>query len=146
MEPEVPTVEPESELIEEENEDVVAIDKIEPEPVEEVHVEETLNDEGPPAKRILKEPEPVEHVSNPIVYSNIIQFLEAIDLDDVADDVSMNGADALPNVRRQLAKHVGISPRDMRVDRMLRLALRLLPQSKPADVSNSKLLAKIGLM
>ena len=144
MEPEVPTVEPESELIEEENEDVVAIDKIEPEPVEEVHVEETLNDEGPPAKRILKEPEPVEHVSNPIVYSNIIQFLEAIDLDDVADDVSMNGADALPNVRRQLAKHVGISPRDMRVDRMLRLALRLLPQSKPADVSNSKLLAKIG--
>ena len=112
--------------------------------MEEVHVEETQIDENIPAKRSMKEPEPLEHVSNPIVYSNVIQFLEAIDLDDVADDISMNGADALPNVRRKLAKHVGIEPRDMRVDRMLRLALRLLPQSKPTDVSNSELLAKIG--
>ncbi|RPG69215.1 MAG: hypothetical protein CBC59_005025 [Euryarchaeota archaeon TMED99] len=145
MEPEVSTPEPESEGIEEEDDKASEpIDKIELEPVEEVHVEETQIDENLPAKRIMKEPEPLEHVSNPIVYSNVIQFLEAIDLDDVADDVSMNGADALPNVRRKLAKHVGIEPRDMRVDRMLRLALRLLPQSKPTDVSNSELLAKIG--
>lgn len=62
----------------------------------------------------------------------------------VADDVSMNGADAMPNVRRQLANHVGVSPRDTRVDRILRLALRLLPQNKPSDVPHSELLAKIG--
>ena len=62
----------------------------------------------------------------------------------MADDVSMNGADSLPNIRRQLAKHVGISPRDTRVDRMLRIALRLLPQNKESDVLKSKLLASIG--
>tara|TARA_B110000444_G_scaffold261462_1_gene313869 strand:- start:2487 stop:5213 length:2727 start_codon:yes stop_codon:yes gene_type:complete len=82
--------------------------------------------------------------SDRIVYSNIIQFLEAINLDILADDVSMNGADSLPNIRRQLAKHVGVSPRDTRVDRMLRIALRLLPQNKESDVLKSELLASIG--
>ena len=145
MEPEVSEPEAsESEVTEEENESTEVVDAVEVEPVEKEQDDSPLMDEAPPAKKIFKEPDPVEHVSNPIVYTNVIQFLEAINLDDVADDVSMNGADALPNVRRQLAKHVGVSPRDMRVDRMLRLALRLLPQNKPTDVSNSGLLAKIG--
>jgi len=50
----------------------------------------------------------------------------------------------LKNIRRGLAKHVGIQPRDTRVDRMLRLALRLLPQNDKNDLLKSKMLANIG--
>jgi hypothetical protein len=82
--------------------------------------------------------------STPVIFTNIIQFLGAINLDELADDLALNGADSLPNVRRQLAKHVGITPRDTRVDRILRLALRLLPQNKEGDVLKSELLARIG--
>ena len=106
--------------------------------------QEVVKIESSPPERIPKENEAAENDSNPIVYTNIIQFLESIDLNDLIDDVTMNGADALPNVRRQLAKHVGITPRDTRIDRMLRIALRLLPQKKASDLSNSELLAKIG--
>ena len=75
------------------------------------------------------------------VYKNIVQFLHAINLDDYADDMELNGGDSLPNVRRGLAKHVGVTPRDTRVDRMLRLALRLLPQNNEFDEKKSELLA-----
>ena len=86
----------------------------------------------------------VDTIANPAIYTNIIQFLEAINLDDLVDDLTLNGGDSLPNVRRRLAKHVGIAPRDTRVDRMLRLALRLLPQGDENDLFKSELLAKIG--
>ena len=78
------------------------------------------------------------------VYKNIVQFLHAINLDDYADDMELNGGDSLPNVRRGLAKHVGVTPRDTRVDRMLRLALRLLPQNNEFDEKKSELLALIA--
>ena len=144
MEPETSLPEHAIEIIEEENITVHVEEKVEEESVVDSQAEEVEITETLPPKTTRQEIKTVENVSSPIVFTNIIQFLEAINLDSVADDVSMNGADALPNIRRQLAKHVGISPRDTRVDRMLRLALRLLPQNKPADVSNSELLAKIG--
>ena len=103
----------------------------------------------PPAVSVLIEPQKEQLVNrtnsaDPAIYTNIIQFLEAINLDDLVDDLSLNGADSLPNVRRRIAQHVGIAPRDTRVDRMLRLALRLLPQNNGSDMFKSELLAQIG--
>jgi len=46
-------------------------------------------------------------------------------------------------VRRALASHVGSEPRDVRVDRLLRLTLRLLPQSNQGDRERSKMIDAI---
>ena len=144
MEPETPEPEPEIEAVKVEENVSEKITESEEEVVEKEQPKQEVRVEISATERVPKEIETVKHITEPIVYTNVIQFLEAINMDGVADDVSMNGADAMPNVRRQLANHVGVSPRDTRVDRILRLALRLLPQNKPSDVPHSELLAKIG--
>jgi hypothetical protein len=50
---------------------------------------------------------------------------------------------ALPTVRRGLAQHVNVEPRDVRVARLLRLALRLLPENNPDDGLRAALLAQL---
>ena len=47
-------------------------------------------------------------------------------------------------VRRALAAHVGSEPRDVRVDRLLRLMLRLLPQGDQEDDERTKMIDAIG--
>ena len=47
-------------------------------------------------------------------------------------------------VRRALASHVGTEPRDVRVDRLLRLMLRLLPQGDQSDRERSEMIDAIG--
>ena len=47
-------------------------------------------------------------------------------------------------VRRALASHVGSEPRDVRVDRLLRLTLRLLPQGDQGDRERSEMIDAIG--
>jgi len=47
-------------------------------------------------------------------------------------------------VRRVLASHVGREPRDVRVDRLLRLTLRLLPQGDQGDRERSKMIDAIA--
>jgi len=47
-------------------------------------------------------------------------------------------------VRRVLASYVGSEPRDVRVDRLLRLTLRLLPQGDQGDRERSKMIDAIG--
>ena len=47
-------------------------------------------------------------------------------------------------VRRALASHVGSEPRDIRVDRLLRLTLRLLPQGDPGDRERSEMIDAIA--
>jgi hypothetical protein len=141
MEPEKEIPEPVVEEAEEEVNDAPP-----PPPVEVEVPEETTaqQDVAPPASIEPQEKTTLDASSSPVIFTNIIQFLGAINLDELADDLALNGADSLPNVRRQLAKHVGITPRDTRVDRILRLALRLLPQNKEGDVLKSELLARIG--
>ena len=161
MEPEIESHEPVLEVVEVLNEPVEAVgeEKEEvssplPEMVLEIKDEPTNVIPMPSKKAPSAKPERTEavkvqmpqmkNIANLAIYANIIQFLEAINLDDLVDDLTLNGADSLPNVRRRLAKHVGIAPRDTRVDRMLRLALRLLPQDDANDLFKSELLAKIG--
>ena len=161
MEPEIESHEPEIEIAKPEVEPVEVMEQQKEEisspPVQiELEIKEQPPKEIPiqtenvsPVKPAHIESEKVQtpqrnNSANPAIYSNIIQFLEAINLDDLVDDLTLNGSDSLPNVRRRLAKHVGIAPRDTRVDRMLRLALRLLPQGDTNDLSKSELLARIG--
>ena len=47
-------------------------------------------------------------------------------------------------VRRTLASHVGIEPRDMRLDRLLRLSLRLIPQGDEYDKQRYALLSTLA--
>ena len=145
-------MEPETETSKPVEEELETKENIAPE--ENSDREEELNDipeplKTPPAASAPIEPQKEQLASrtnfaDPAIYTNIIQFLEAINLDDLVDDLSLNGADSLPNVRRRIAQHVGIAPRDTRVDRMLRLALRLLPQNNGSDMFKSELLAQIG--
>ena len=159
MEPETEPLETALEIIESEAEPLEKTDKEQEETIVSEEITEVNEDsksrvpppleEFAPAELKRIEPEKellpsVGHSVNPVVYTNIIQFLEAINLDDLVDEAALHGPDVLPNIRRRLAKHVGITPRDTRVDRMLRLSLRLLPQGNKNDVFKSELLAKIG--
>ena len=49
----------------------------------------------------------------------------------------------IQEIRRSLAKNVGVEPRDVRVDRLLRLVLRLLPQSNEHDGDRRLLILNI---
>jgi len=50
---------------------------------------------------------------------------------------------ALPEVRRGLAQHVNITPRDVRVGRLLRLTLRLLPEGNKSDGERARMLTEL---
>jgi hypothetical protein len=58
-------------------------------------------------------------------------LLRSLGLEDDADLLQDNG-DVLA-IRRKIASHVGIEPRDMRLDRLLRLSLRLMPKGDDSD-------------
>lgn len=51
--------------------------------------------------------------------------------------------EAIPDLRRRLAAEVNVSPRDVRVGRLLRLTLRLLPQGDGDDASRAKMLSTL---
>ncbi len=72
------------------------------------------------------------------------EFLRAIDVEELAQEVEMSGVAALPNIRRGLAKHVGQEPRDTRIDRLLRLSLRLMPQGDDDDPQRIALLIQLA--
>lgn len=74
----------------------------------------------------------------------LAEFLRAIDVDELAQEVEMSGVSALPNIRRGLAKHVGQEPRDTRIDRLLRLSLRLMPQGDEDDPRRIALLIQLA--
>ena len=70
------------------------------------------------------------------------RFLRLIGLTKEADILA--GSSDISIVRRALASHVGKEPRDVRVDRLLRLTLRLLPQGDRGDIERSKMIDAIG--
>jgi len=146
MEPEKEPSKPFEEILEEVEKPTP---EVIPEPEEELPIATPAPQKIPAVLSVPQESQkvqqaPMKRSADPAIYTNIMQFLEAINLDELVDDLSLNGADSLPNVRRRIAQHVGVAPRDTRVDRMLRLALRLLPQGNENDMFKSELLAKIG--
>lgn len=57
--------------------------------------------------------------------------------------IGSRGMEALPEVRRAVAQHVNLEPRDVRVARLLRLMLRLLPTGDGHDERRSELLNEL---
>jgi hypothetical protein len=51
---------------------------------------------------------------------------------------------SLKTLRKTLATHVGIEPRDTRIDRMIRIILRLLPAGDDKDITRSQLIGKMS--
>ena len=70
------------------------------------------------------------------------QLLRSLGLNDEAD--LLDDKHDVASVRRTLASHVGIEPRDMRLDRLLRLSLRLMPRGDDADGQRYSLLATLA--
>ena len=70
------------------------------------------------------------------------QLLRSLGLNDEADLLGDNGD--IASVRRALASHVGVEPRDMRLDRLLRLSLRLIPKGDDSDDQRYSLLATLA--
>ncbi len=60
--------------------------------------------------------------------------------------LEQQGMGAMKDVRRGLAGHVNVAPRDVRIARLLRLTLRLLPTGDEEDKERARLLASLGEM
>ena len=87
----------------------------------------------------------VAPVSTSVVEGDLTSYerlLRLIGLREEAD--ILTGSGDVSVVRRALASHVGSEPRDVRVDRLLRLMLRLLPQGDQGDGERSKMIDSIG--
>lgn len=114
---------------------------IEPKPLEN---EIKPSDQDPAS---VKESEPVTDVkaSETAVSKPILQSYETLlrQLGLTSEADVLIGSGDLSMIRRSLASFVGVEPRDMRVDRMLRLVLRLLPQNDLNDQVRIQLITLI---
>ena len=87
----------------------------------------------------------IEPVSSSVVEGDLTSYerlLRLIGLTEEAD--ILVGLSDISNVRRALASYVGDEPRDLRVDRLLRLVLRLLPLGDADDSKRSKMIDLLG--
>ena len=100
--------------------------------------EEEILDES---EKVTVVPEDAEIESDT---SAIQSLLHSIGLSETADMYADNGD--LNSVRRALASHVGLEPRDMRLDRLLRLSLRLMPKGDDDDIQRLGLISNLADM
>ena len=105
--------------------------------------------------KITPNPLPERINSSPIIEPQITnQTISNVDLssyESLLRQLSLNkeadtlvGSKDVSTVRRALASFVGDEPRDVRVDRMLRLVLRLLPQNDSNDAQRIQMVESIG--
>ena len=85
-----------------------------------------LVEDKPIQKPIEKQEKSIETTPNPRLLNSFESILKRLSL---SEGLAFNAQGNLDtkHLRRTLAEHVGIEPRDVRVDRMIRLLLRLLP-------------------
>jgi hypothetical protein len=74
-------------------------------------------------------------------YKNLLLTLG---LKETAQMLQNSNPDSVKLLRKSLATHVGVEPRDLRIDRMLRVLLRLLPNGDENDVVRSDLVTRIN--
>ena len=111
-----------------------------------VNIESALEPREP--KTELK---PVDKVVNKSSITSIenesletyLGFLVALGLDEDASNITVQGSNSIDYIRKSIAPHVGIEPRDMRIDRMLRIVLRLMPKGEPKDKRRITMLDQI---
>ena len=104
-------------------------------PVKEI-VQETI-EVGPVISDIPSPPDIIEGIS-----PSLELLLRSLGLRDEADLLA--DKQDIASVRRTLASHVGVEPRDMRLDRLLRLSLRLMPKGDDDDGRRYPLLATLA--
>ena len=90
---------------------------------------------------IIKPQTTNETISN-VDLSSYESLLRQLNLNKEAD--TLVGSKDVSTVRRALASFVGDEPRDVRVDRMLRLVLRLLPQNDSNNAQRIRMVESIG--
>ena len=74
--------------------------------------------------------------------SSMESILRSLGLEKEADMLLDNGD--INSVRRAIASHVGLEPRDTRLDRLLRLSLRLMPKGDDEDEQRYALLSNLS--
>jgi hypothetical protein len=107
----------------------------------------TISTKPPEPLPIVKEKVIVNtNLSKPGKYSlgSYQTLSQKLGLEDIALKLENSNSESVKILRKSLATHVGVEPRDVRVDRMLRIVLRLLPNGDEKDLSRSKLIDKIN--
>jgi hypothetical protein len=111
-----------------------------------VAVEETVDVVEKIIEEIVIDKEVSESSSEPEILEGdspaFDQLLRSLGLSEEAD-MLIDSGDITP-ARRALASHVGVEPRDMRLDRLLRLSLRLIPKGDDGDGQRHALLATLA--
>lgn len=77
---------------------------------------------------------------------SLATLVAVLGLTELSANVEREGMKSLADVRRGLAGHVNIAPRDVRIGRLLRLSLRLLPEGNQADDERARLLTALSEM
>ena len=85
---------------------------------------------------------PSENVSSTTGAAPLEAILRSLGLESEADMLLDNGD--INSVRRSLASYVGLEPRDTRLDRLLRLSLRLMPKGDEEDEERFVLLSTLA--
>lgn len=104
-----------------------------------------VTDYGLAGKSAAKKKEKEEAEQQGVVVgdsSSMESILRSLGLEKEADMLLDNGD--INSVRRALASHVGLEPRDTRLDRLLRLSLRLMPKGDDEDVQRYALLSNLS--
>ena len=115
-------------------EPVIAKKPIEQKPVKQTPVEPKAAEIVKPQKREIIPTAPPSAPAQDVSLDSITRLLRALGLEKEAELFSESKD--INAVRRSIASHVGKEPRDMRLDRLLRLSLRLMPNG---DNDDSKL-------
>ena len=104
-----------------------------------------VTDYGLAGKSAAKKKEKEEAAQLDVVVgdsSSMVSILRSLGLEKEADMLLDNGD--INSVRRALASHVGLEPRDTRLDRLLRLSLRLMPKGDDEDEQRYALLSNLS--
>lgn len=104
---------------------------------------EEIASEKPIQKRIETRDENIDAALSPRLLNSFESILERLSLSESMVFNTQGNLDT-KHLRRTLAEHVGIEPRDVRVDRMIRLLLRLLPSDDGSNDQRAVLIDKIG--
>ena len=127
--------------------DPVEVEKVQP-PVTSVAIEEGESEEEVSEEDELAVDVPEVEVvpsgkGTAKALTALTELVSLLGLPDEALAIEQHEMEAIPDLRRRLATEVNVSPRDVRVGRLLRLTLRLLPQGDEDDASRAKMLSTL---
>ncbi len=123
--------------------EVLVVDEVIEIQQEESVVEQSESPEQDIEEQVQQKPAPKYTVSNSTDIEHLHIIMNKLGLNDSYEHQG-SVAEQVQQIRRSLAKNVGLEPRDIRVDRLLRLILRLLPQSNEQDGRRKLLIMKLA--